>query len=503
MERTSYVGRRLARRARSPDTRGPADRISFMHAGERAGAGENGRRIAVVGAGTIGVAWAVAFARAGEEVRVYDPDAKRRAAAPDEIAIRLEALGSFDLLADDVAVVLARVVMCETLDSAVSGCAYVQECAPEDVDVKRDLFARLDAVAPADAILASSSSALPASRFADGLPGRARCLVAHPGNPPYLLRVVELVPAPFTSAEVVDRAAETLETGGMSVVRVNTELEGFVFNRLQGALLREAYCLVRDGVATVDDVDCVVREGLGRRWAVVGPFEAVDLNTRGGIEVHAARLGPVYARMGAERGQNDPWTPALVEQVTRERRRLLPLHAWEDRVMWRDRMLMRLERGRRESWSGPRDDADRRAITSVLHGYCRMLDSLELEQVPSFFTDDCEVVYGPEPRMQSHGAADLAQALQRLSRFARTSHHLSNVEIELTGPDSASSISYVLAWHQQPDGASRTLYAQYHDRFVRTPEGWRIAERRQLTNGSDVPWDLALTESPRRGGAGL
>jgi ketosteroid isomerase-like protein len=154
----------------------------------------------------------------------------------------------------------------------------------------------------------------------------------------------------------------------------------------------------------------------------------------------------------------------------------------------------------RQPESGAREQADRRAITSVLNGYCRMLDSLELELVPSFFTADCEVVYGPEPRMQSHGAADLAQALRRLSRFTRTSHHLSNIEIELTGPDAATSVSYVLAWHQQADGASRTLYAQYHDRFVRTPDGWRIAERRQLTNGSDVPWDLALTEAPRRDG---
>jgi L-gulonate 3-dehydrogenase len=120
---------------------------------------------------------------------------------------------------------------------------------------------------------------------------------------------------------------------------VRKEIEGFVFNRLQGALLREAYCLVRDGVADVDDVDRVVREGLGRRWAVIGPFETADLNTRGGIAEHAKRLGPAYARMGAERGQDDPWTPELVARVTEERRRLLPLEQWEERVAWRDRRM--------------------------------------------------------------------------------------------------------------------------------------------------------------------
>jgi 3-hydroxyacyl-CoA dehydrogenase len=457
--------------------------------------------VAIVGAGSIGVGWAIVFARAGHPVRIHDPDAARLAVVPDEIASRLDALASFDLLPDHPAVVLGRIAVLAGLEPTVDGCLYVQECAPEDVDLKRELFLRLDAAAPSGAVLASSSSMLPASRFAGDVPGRGRCLVAHPGNPPYLLPVVELVPAPFTSEEALERAAETLESAWMSVVRVHAELEGFVFNRLQGALLREAYCLVRDGVASVEDVDRVVREGLGRRWAVVGPFETADLNTRGGIEAHARRMGPAYARMGAERGQSDPWAPELVEQVTSERRRLLPLEEWEDRVVWRDRMLMRLDRARQEPERSAREEADRREITTVLHGYCRMLDSLELERVLSYFTDDCEVIYGPEPRMQSHGAAHLAESLRRLSRFARTSHHLSNVEIELTGPESATSISYVLAWHQQPDGASRTVYGQYHDRFVRTAAGWRIAERRQLTNGTDVPWDLPLTEAPRRSGA--
>jgi 3-hydroxyacyl-CoA dehydrogenase len=126
---------------------------------------------------------------------------------------------------------------------------------------------------------------------------------------------------------------------GMSPVRLKREIEGFVYNRLQGALLREAYCLVRDGIAEVDDVDRVVREGLGRRWAVIGPFETADLNTRGGIEAHAQRLGPAYARMGAERGQDDPWTPELVAHVTAERRARLPLERWDERVAWRDRLM--------------------------------------------------------------------------------------------------------------------------------------------------------------------
>jgi 3-hydroxyacyl-CoA dehydrogenase len=303
--------------------------------------------VAVVGAGSIGVAWAIVFARMGASVRLQDPDAARLEVAPAEVRERLEQLARYELVDEAPAAIAARVRTAAELEEAVAGAAYVQECAPESLELKRELFAQLDRAAAPEAVLASSSSALTPSLFAAELDGRARCLVAHPGNPPYLLPVVELVPAPFTDPAVVDRAAALLERAGMSVVRLGAEIEGFVFNRLQGALLREAYCLVRDGVASVEDVDRVIRDGVGRRWAVIGPFETADLNTRGGIEAHAARMGPAYERMGADRGQHDPWTPELVERVAAERRARLPLEAWNDRVAWRDRMLMALERARR------------------------------------------------------------------------------------------------------------------------------------------------------------
>ncbi len=321
--------------------------------------------IAIVGGGSIGVGWAIVFARAGHAVAMHDPDPARRAAVPGELRARLAELAGAGLLepaagpaspapdrarAIDAAVdaIAARVTVHAQLEDALVGAVHVQECAPEDLALKRELFARLDALAAPEAALASSSSALTASAFAGELAGRARCLVVHPGNPPHLLPVVEVVPAPFTDPGTVDAVVALLDAAGMSPVRVQREVEGFVFNRLQGALLREAYCLVRDGVASVDDVDRVVREGLGRRWAFIGPFETADLNTRGGIEAHAQRLGPAYARMGAERGQADPWTADLVADVVAQRRALLPLEDWDARVAWRDRALVALERARRE-----------------------------------------------------------------------------------------------------------------------------------------------------------
>jgi 3-hydroxyacyl-CoA dehydrogenase len=306
-------------------------------------------RAAVIGAGSIGVAFAIVFARAGWQVRLHDPDESRRRLALKELRDRIDALAGYGLVSEPAEDLVERVEVEASLATAVRDAQLVQECAPESVQLKRELFAQLDASSPADAVLASSSSALTASSFADGLAGRERCLVAHPGNPPYLLRVIELVPAPFTAAGVVDRAERLYSTAGLFPVRVAREVEGFVFNRLQGALLREAYCLVRDGVATVADIDKVMTEGLGPRWSIIGPFETVDLNTRGGIASHAQKMGPAYERMGAERGQHDPWTPELVAAVTAARRGQLPLERWDERVVWRDRMLMALVRHRQSS----------------------------------------------------------------------------------------------------------------------------------------------------------
>ncbi|MCP4383315.1 MAG: 3-hydroxyacyl-CoA dehydrogenase, partial [Hyphomicrobiales bacterium] len=241
-----------------------------------------GDGIAVVGAGSIGVAFAIVFARAGLSVRLFDPDTSRREVALEEMAARLADLAAFDLLTETAEAITSRVTVVDDLAAAVAVARYVQECAPEKIDLKRQLFSDLDRRVPADAVLAGSSSAIPMSEIAADLAGRHRCVIVHPGNPPYLISPVEVVPAPFTDAATVERTRSMLTRAGLQPIVIGKEVEGFAFNRLQGALLREAYCLVRDGVATVDDIDRMVRDGLGLRWSVIGPFETADLNTRGG-----------------------------------------------------------------------------------------------------------------------------------------------------------------------------------------------------------------------------
>jgi len=308
----------------------------------------SGRRQAgIVGAGSIGVAWAVTFARGGWNVRLSDPDPERVGAVRAEARERLDRLAAHGLLDEGAGAVAERIGAGADLADAVAAAELVIECAPERLDLKRGVYEEVLAEAGADAILTSSTSALSPSDLFEGLEGADRCLVAHPTNPPYLLPVVELVPAAFTAEPVVARAAELFESVGMSPIRVRSEAEGFVVNRLQGAILREAYCLLRDGVASVDEIDLAVRDGLGRRWALTGPFETVDLNTRGGIASHAEKMGPAYARMGAERGQDDPWTSELVAEAEAGRREVLPLDQWDSRVLWRDEQLMEAEATRR------------------------------------------------------------------------------------------------------------------------------------------------------------
>lgn len=314
------------------------------------------RPVAIVGAGSIGVAWALVFAMAGMSVRQQDPDEARRRAAPEELASKAEALikaGLFSGAAEEIA---RRVSVTGDLDAALADAIHVQENAPERLEIKQALFETFARRAPSDATLASSSSAIVASAFAPTGAGRERCMVVHPGNPPFLLRVVEVVPAPFTEPGAVEAVEALLRRAGMLPVRLGREVEGFVFNRLQGAVLREAYCLVRDGVIGVEDLDAVMTEGLGLRWSVIGPFETVDLNTRGGVAAHAAKMGPAYARMGAERGQNDPWTADLVSRVEAARRALVPLDRWEARVAWRDAALTRMVGAKRGLPGFPTDE---------------------------------------------------------------------------------------------------------------------------------------------------
>src|SRR5687768_4609867 len=192
--------------------------------------------VAIIGAGLIGRSWAIVFARAGWQVRVTDSEARPLENASQLIAAGLEELASYGLVTDPGSAT-ANVAIVPSLADAVSGVALVQENGPEVVETKRMIFAELDRLCPEDAILASSTSAIVASRFTEELPGRARCLVAHPVNPPHLVPLVELCGASWTAPQTIEKARRIYESVEQVPIMVNREVEGFVLNRLQGALL--------------------------------------------------------------------------------------------------------------------------------------------------------------------------------------------------------------------------------------------------------------------------
>jgi L-gulonate 3-dehydrogenase len=256
------------------------------------------RNVAIVGAGLIGRAWAAIFARAGWNVRLTDPHVPTLAAAPRLIRDELHALARHGLAADPDGAV-ARISVAGSLQEAVIDAEFVQENGPEKVEEKQIIFGQLDKLAPNDALLVSSTSAIVASRFTENLPGRARCLVGHPVNPPHLVPLVELCGAPWTSPEAIDRARTIYREIGQVPVTINREINGFVLNRLQGALLAEAFRLVGEGFISAEDLDHTVKNGLGLRWSFLGPFETIELNAPGGIPDYCARYTGFYKELAA------------------------------------------------------------------------------------------------------------------------------------------------------------------------------------------------------------
>ena len=253
--------------------------------------------VAVIGAGLIGRAWSIVFARAGFQVALWDQFPLQVTQALAFISDRLPELRAAGLLADEPATVLARIQPMQSMWESVREAEYIQECGPERVDVKQPLFAELERAARANAIIASSSSGIPASAFTRDLKTRQRCLIAHPVNPPYLVPLVEIGPAPWTDPAVVERTRAIMVQAGQVPATVKKEMDGFALNRLQGALLAEAFRLLADDVISPADLDALVKHGLGLRWSFMGPLETIDLNAPRGLADYCERYGPLYATM--------------------------------------------------------------------------------------------------------------------------------------------------------------------------------------------------------------
>jgi L-gulonate 3-dehydrogenase len=307
-------------------------------------------KVAIVGSGFIGRAWAISFARAGHDVRMWDQSPAATGGARDYIASVLGDLAANDLLrgqaVDDV---LSRIAIVAELGEALAGAVHVQENTPENLEVKREVFSLIDTLADPQTVIASSTSALLPSKFTDHLQGRHRCLVVHPINPPYLIPAAEIVPAPWTSADTLERTRAFLIDAGHAPLVMKRELDGFIMNRLQGALLEEAFRLVADGYASVEDVDIGIRDGLALRWSFMGPFETIDLNAPGGVRDYVERYQSIYSNIFPQMLRRVDWAGEVMKTVEADRRERLPRESLGERQVWRDRRLMALAAHKKKS----------------------------------------------------------------------------------------------------------------------------------------------------------
>ena len=297
--------------------------------------------VGIVGVGLIGRAWSNVFSRAGWDVRLYDSHAQTLAAAPARIAQSLQDLAEHGLVSD-AAAAAGRITVASSLEEAVAGVDLVQESGPERVSDKVAIYKQLDAAAGPDTILASSSSAIVASRFTEGLDGRQRCLIAHPVNPPHVVPIVELCGAPWTDAAVIARARDIYNSVGQVAIEVKKEVDGFILNRMQAVLLSEAFRLVSEGYVTAEDLDKTIAHGLGLRWSFMGPFETIELNAPGGLRDYCERFGPTMYGLAKLPVTEELWSKQNIDRVAENWGRNPTSEEIAEKSAWRDNRLAAL-----------------------------------------------------------------------------------------------------------------------------------------------------------------
>jgi L-gulonate 3-dehydrogenase len=292
------------------------------------------KAVAVVGSGVIGRSWALVFVRAGCATALFDIDRARLERAGDWLRSHNGP---------------GRLRLSDSLAQAVQGAAYVQECGPERLPIKQQLFADLDRATSPDAILASSTSAFDMTEIARDVRHPQRCIVAHPVNPPHIVPVVEVLGGERTDPAVVTEARDFLHVVGQTPVLLKKHVHGFLLNRLQFALVREAVHLLKSGVADVDAIDAVIRDGLGLRWALLGPFAVADTNKDDGVRAYFGGYEEWITDLMNQLGPTPAFDHALIEEIGQaldDARGAIPR---EDVRAWRDRMVLEIRRLKAEN----------------------------------------------------------------------------------------------------------------------------------------------------------
>ena len=334
------------------------------------------RTAAVIGAGTIGLSWATLFAGHGLRVRVNDPRADLEELV--QATVRQFAATLPDGPHDPDAL-LGLIEVQPDLELAVRGVDIVQENGPEDIDVKRTLFARIERAAPPRALLLSSTSGLMPTDMSADMTEPGRLLVGHPFNPPHVIPLVEIVPGQQSTPAAVAAAVEFYTELGKQPIVLRKEIGGFVANRLQSALFRESVSLVLKGVVTAEELDQMVTASVGPRWATAGPFESYDLGGGpGGLRHLLEHLGPGMARRWKDLGEPE-LTPETIDLLSTATEARFVGQSYQERTAVRDRKQLSVLTARDDVSSGAVDQPGARAAART------PLGSALIPQLPGDF----------------------------------------------------------------------------------------------------------------------
>lgn len=303
----------------------------------------NKGKVGIIGSGLIGRSWAMLFAGAGYIVDLFDVDDKKVDEALSDIEAQLVNLEKKGMLRGTLTSKQQHQLIkkCSTMAECLKGAIHVQECVFENVELKQKVFLEMDKLVDDRTVLCSSTSCFPPSAFTKEMKHRSQAIVGHPVNPPYYVPLVEIVPAPWTSPDVAIRTRALMKEIGQKPVLLKKEVEGFVLNRIQYAILNECWRLIQDGVVDTADMDTVMSEGLGMRYAFLGPLETAHLNAEGMLE-YAEKYAKGIVKVSKTFGPVPSYDGQTLAKVNAELLQKVPLKDLQKRRQWRDTKLAEL-----------------------------------------------------------------------------------------------------------------------------------------------------------------
>lgn len=300
-------------------------------------------KIGIVGSGFIGRSWAMLFASVGYDVVMYDLKPQQVSAALADIKEQLVALEKSGLLRGKMSPdeQFKCIKGTNSLKECVKGAKFVQESVFEDVELKKKVFKEIDQLVGPKTVLSSSTSCILPSKISAELTHRTSFIVSHPVNPPYYVPAVEVVPAPWTSAAVVHLTRDLMVEIGQSPVVFIKEHIGFAVNRIQYAILNECASLVKSGVMKAEDVEVVMKDGLGYRYAWLGPLETALLNADGMKDYLVKYAGSIKA-VSEDLEKDVSWKPEDCTELVKQLDEMVPKDQLQSRREWRDKRLASL-----------------------------------------------------------------------------------------------------------------------------------------------------------------